>query len=144
MTKSELKNRIKSILLKQYGKKSEGGDHISLDLDQQSIIDKFPEVKKIIIDLLTDQYELFIKEVQWVAPKPTTFKIVLMNDQHFFLLYTGRSWTAQIEGKKYYLSNLKERENSSNALSRVLKQGSQIPQEKPEEEAAPEDSEETE
>lgn len=129
MTKSELKEKIKSILLQNYGKPSTGEDKISLDNPGENgkflVLTKFPELKEVIIDLLTSQYELFIKEIQWVAPRPTTFKIVLTNDQYLFLIFNRKSWTAQIEGKKYYLLNIKEEENAAHALSRILRHGNQ-------------------
>jgi hypothetical protein len=84
---------------------------------------KFPKLKQVLVDLLTTQYEIFMKEIQWVAPCPTTFRIVLGNDESFLLIYTERSWIAQIEGKKYYLLNLSEEEGAAEAISRLLAYG---------------------
>ena len=145
MKKSELKAKIKAILVQNYGKPSTGENQISLDPPGDSgrflVLNKFPELKEIIVDLLTEQYELFIKEIQWVAPRPTTFKIVLSNEQYFFLTFNEKSWTAQIEGKKYWLLNIKEEENAAHALARILRHGNQ---ELPEESADVEDEPETE
>ncbi len=38
----------------------------------------------------------------------------------FYLIFTERSWIAQIEGKKYYLLNLNEEESAAEAISRLL------------------------
>ena len=35
----------------------------------------------------------------------------------------GRSWVAQIEGKKYYLLNLPEEERAVEAIARILRYG---------------------
>ena len=35
----------------------------------------------------------------------------------------GRSWIAQIEGKKYYLLNLPEEERAVEAIARILRYG---------------------
>lgn len=48
---------------------------------------------------------------------------MLINGQHFFLMYDPRSWTAQIEGKKYYLIELRDAELAAESLSRVLRYG---------------------
>jgi hypothetical protein len=101
--------------------------------------------------LLTDQYEIFITDIQWVAPKPTTFRIVLGNGEPFMLTYSPRSWVAQIEGKKYYLLNLSEEESATEAIARVLSYGvteekpggEETPGETPEETPAEETPEET-
>jgi hypothetical protein len=58
-----------------------------------------------------------------VAPRPTTFRINLKNDQEFYLIYGKRSWIAQVEGKKYYLLNLPEEQRAAEAISRILRYG---------------------
>jgi hypothetical protein len=79
---------------------------------------------------MTNQYELFIGDIWWVAPRPTTFKIILNNDQSFYMIYGEKSWIAQVEGKKYYLRNLNEEENAAESISRVLKYGAASPEKK--------------
>ena len=108
MTKDELKEKIKVLVKQVYTP-----DQIDLDTDSEVSLDapkfpvlvKFPKLKDVIIDLLTDQYEIFMTNIEWVAPRPTTFRIVLGNNENFLLTYTERSWIAQIEGKNYYLLN---------------------------------------
>lgn len=138
MNKIDLITKIKTALLDLYGKNSSNLDTKYVNLDSEDtfpVLTKFPELKNIIIDLFTNQFNLFIKEIQWVAPRPTLFKIILANDQYFFLSYNTRSWISQIDGKKYYLSNIKEKENANSAISRLLKFGNQdLPQNKEEEE----------
>ncbi len=41
---------------------------------------------------------------------------VVGNDENFMLIYTDRSWIAQVEGKKYYLLNLGEEEQAAQAI----------------------------
>ena len=64
-----------------------------------------PKAKEEFLQL-TDAYEIFVVDVEWVAPKPTTFRIQLANGEYFFLTNTDRTWIATIEGKKFYLLNL--------------------------------------
>ena len=61
--------------------------------------------------------------IDWVAPRPTTFRINLKNDFNFYLIFTKNSWIAQVEGKKYYLLNLPEEERAIDAIARVLRYG---------------------
>ena len=84
---------------------------------------KFPELKSVIVDLLTYEFDNFIASIDWVAPKPTTFRINLKNDFNFYLIYTKTSWIAQVEGKKYYLLNLPEEERAIEAIARILRYG---------------------
>ena len=141
MEKNKLINVIKQVIKEKIGK---GDSSVSLDYQKFPILLEFPELKELFVDLLTEQYDLFIKDIQWVAPKPTTLKVVLANDQFFFLSYNERSWIAQVEGKKYYLLNLKEEENAVKAIAKLLKYGVQdIEKEpvEPEEEETPEEEE---
>ena len=125
MTKDDLKEKIKVLVQQVYKPKTlTAQDTISLDAPKFPVLEKFPSLKEVIINLLTDQYELFITDIQWVAPKPTTFRIVLGNGEPFTLTYSPRSWVAQIEGKKYYLLNLSEEESATEAIARVLAYGS--------------------
>ncbi len=124
MTKDELKEKIK-VLVKQVYKPDtlQAQDTISLDAPKFPVLEKFPTLKQVIVDLLTDQYEIFVSDIQWVAPKPTTFRVILGNGEPFMLTYTPRSWVAQIEGKKYFLLNLSEEESATEAIARVLAYG---------------------
>lgn len=131
MTRDEFKEKIK-VLVKQVYKPetlSVQDTEITLDAPKFPVLEKFPTLKQVIIDLLTDQYEIFITDVQWVAPKPTTFRIVLGNGELFMLIYTPRSWVAQVEGKKYYLLNLSEEEAATESIARILSYG--MAEEKP-------------
>lgn len=145
MTREEFKEKIK-VLVKQVYKPggSDTQEPITLDAPKFPILEKFPTLKEIIIDLLTDQFELFIVDIQWVAPRPTTFRIILGNGESFFLTYTPRSWVAKIEGKNYYLSNIGEEEQAIQSLARVLSYGQQAETtETTGEEGASEESEES-
>jgi hypothetical protein len=144
MTRSELKNKIKDLVKQVYSKTTNQPSEVDLDspsvvsLDDERfpVLVKFPTLKKTIIDLLTDQYELFLKDIEWVAPRPTTFRIILANDQVFYLIYTDRSWLAKVEGKKYYLLNLNEEQNCIEAIARILSYGAKPTPEKGETSAA--------
>jgi hypothetical protein len=122
MTKEELIARIKR-LAPQVIKRQEKVETIAVEYDE---LTKFPELKNIIVDLLTDEFNKFMSSIDWVAPRPTTFRINLKNGQEFYLIYGKRSWIAQVEGKKYYLLNLPEEERAAEAVSRILRYGAKV------------------
>ena len=119
MTKAELRDKIQR-LAKDVYKDNAKIDDAALAYDE---LTKFPELKAIIVDLLTVQFDEFLESIDWVSPRPTTFRINLLNGQNFILIFTNRSWIAQVEGKKYYLLNLDEEERAAQAISRILAYG---------------------
>jgi len=119
MTKAELRQKIKTLAVTVMAEKAKTDD-AALAYDE---LVKFPALKDIIVDLLTDQFDSFIESVDWVAPRPTTFRINLLNGQNFLLMFTERSWIAQVQGKKYYLLNLDEEERCALAINRLLRVG---------------------
>jgi hypothetical protein len=119
MTKSELREKIRAMLPQVYANRKQAEESF-VEYDE---LTKFPELKAVIIDLLTYEFDSFLASIDWVSPKPTTFRINLKNDQEFYLIYSRRSWIAQVEGKKYYLLNLPEEERATLAISRILRYG---------------------
>lgn len=134
MDKNQLKDKIKVLVKQVYNSSNKDGETTnSIDLDNTSpisldntrfpVLIKFPTLKDTIIKLLTEQYDLFIKDIEWVAPRPTTFRIVLSNDQVFYLIFTERTWIGKVEGKKYYLLNISEEQNCVESIARILTYG---------------------
>ena len=119
MDPNQLKNRIR-VLAKQVYSNRRITPQEAVQYDE---LTKFPELKKILVDLLTKDFDFFLSTIDWVAPRPTTFRINLKNDQNFYLIYGERSWIAQIEGKKYYLKNLPEEEKAAKAIANILRYG---------------------
>lgn len=119
MTPDELKDKIRSLAPGIFNSRRKA----TISAVEYDEITKFPELKKVIVDLLTEDFNSFMSSIDWVAPKPTTFRINLRNDQEFYLIYSKNSWIAQVEGKKYYLLNLPEQERATEAISRILRYG---------------------
>ena len=120
MTKQELKEKLRLLIKQVYSDRSKA-EEAAIEYDE---LTKFPVLKSIIIDLLTFQFDNFLESIDWVAPKPSTFRINLKNNQYFYLAWNERSWVAEIEGKKYYLLNLPEEEQATQAVARILRYGS--------------------
>ena len=119
MTVADLREKIRALALQVVGEKSKADD-AALAYDE---LTKFPELKDIIVALLTHEFDSFLEGIDWVAPRPSTFRINLLNGQNFLLMYGTRSWIAQVEGKKYYLLNLDEEEYACQAIARILQHG---------------------
>ena len=119
MTVAELREKIRALALQVVGERSKADD-AALAYDE---LTKFPELKDVIVDLLTHEFDSFLASIDWVAPRPTTFRINLRNNENFYLIWMQRSWIAQVEGKKYYLLNLPEEENCVQHIARILRYG---------------------
>ena len=117
MTKDELKEKIRVLVKQVYVDKAK----TTLAAAEYDELTKFPELKKVLVDLLTPDFDFFLASIDWVAPRPTTFRINLKNGTSFYLIFTPRSWIAQVEGKKYYLLNLNEEESACEAIARQLR-----------------------
>jgi len=119
MTREELVNRLKALSKQVYSNMTITPE----EAVQYDELTKFPELKKVIVDLLTPEYDSFVASIDWVAPRPSTFRINLQNGQMFYLIYGKRSWIAQVEGKKYYLLNLPEEERAAMSIANILRYG---------------------
>jgi hypothetical protein len=83
-------------------------------------VQEFAYLRDTLTDLLTDQYPSFIQGVDWVAPKPTTFRVNLRNGQSFMLIWNTNDFEAIVAGKKYDLTSLSQQENATKSIARLL------------------------
>ena len=119
MNRIELTDKIK-LLAKQSWRERIKSEDASLAYDE---LTKFPELRVVITNLLTVDFDKFLESIDWIAPRPSTFRINLLNGQSFTLIYTEKSWIAGVEGKKYYLLNLDEEQRASESIARILSYG---------------------
>jgi len=122
MTASELRDKIKGLAKKVYSDKNKSDD-AAVAYDE---LVKFPELKAVITDLLTADFDKFLESVDWLAPRPSSFRVNLLNGENFVLIFDTRSWIAKVEGKKYYLLNLDEEEMAAKAIGRILSFGGKL------------------
>jgi hypothetical protein len=127
MAKKELEDKIRSLvkqtLTDKFVKKTDDvlqTQDVEVEVETFPLLTQFPTLKEVIVKLLTKQYSDFINDIWWVAPRPTTFKIILQNEQYFYLIYGQRSWIAKVSGKKYYLNNINEEQNAARAIADLL------------------------
>jgi hypothetical protein len=102
------------------------------DDPMQFILRKYAGLKNTLEYLMTPSFEEYITGIYVVAPKPTTFKVVLHNGQFFFLQFMGKAYEATVEGKKYYLMSIGEKERCMVAISRLLRFGNPLKTQGPE------------
>lgn len=136
MTSEELIKNIKNILLKNYASSAELKQ---VEDNEMFLTDRFPQLKEVLIELLTAQFDEFVKDIEWVAPKPTTFRVILNNNANFYLIYTKKSWIVKVEGKKYYILNLPEQERAVESISKLLMYNFGTVEKEPEPAPAPEE-----
>ena len=87
------------------------------------ILQKFPEIRKTLEKLLSPQFEIFVDDVQWVSPKPSTFKVILPNGQFFNLIWIGNNFLIKVSGIKYNIIVLQEYQRAVRAISELLQYG---------------------
>lgn len=117
MNTNQLKNIIRATVVAKFQKLGVN------KFQEYKVLNEVPELVPILVDLMTEEFSKFVKDIEYVAPKPPTFRVVLENDQYFYLTDLKRSWVAEIEGKRYYLLNLSEEERAIVAISRILRYG---------------------
>jgi len=96
------------------------------------ILKKYHSLNELMIELMTKDFQEYVDGIFVMAPKPTTFKIQLHNGQFFFLVYLGKAYEATIEGKKYYLMGIGEKERCMTAIARLLRFGTPLKTQGPE------------
>jgi hypothetical protein len=85
------------------------------------LIYRFPGLKKVLENLMSPSFGRYVANIDIVAPKPTTFKIELINSQIFYIYYLSKGeFMAKISGKKYYTDNLGDLDRASDAITALL------------------------
>tara|TARA_Y100001972_G_scaffold45479_1_gene56175 strand:+ start:198 stop:1232 length:1035 start_codon:yes stop_codon:yes gene_type:complete len=87
------------------------------------ILNKFPTVKAAIIKLQTEDFKDFVDKIDWVSPRPSTFRINLKNGQDYILKWLGDGFEAQIMGKRYYINKINDYQQALDKLTILYQQG---------------------
>jgi len=82
---------------------------------------RFPGLKKVMEDLMSPAFGRYVNGINIVAPKPTTFKVDLINGQDFSIKYLGKgNFDIKVSGKKYNPINIGELERASQSIANLL------------------------
>ncbi len=100
------------------------------------IIQKYPSLDATMADLLTNEYRDYVTGIYIIAPKPTTFRILLHNGQEFYLIYGPKAYIVKVSGKKYNLMNMTEEQFATKAIAQLLELGMPPGSEGPQEASA--------
>ena len=87
------------------------------------ILIKYPTLNKTLVNLMTTGFKDYLTGIYIIAPKPTTFKVILHNGQSFYLTYLGKAYECEVSGRKYYLMSIGEKERAILAIANLLKLG---------------------
>ena len=98
------------------------GEETVLEDATDKILGRFPTVKAAIIKLQTEQFKEFVESIDWISPRPSSFRVNLKNGQDYILKWTGKTFEAQILGKKYILSKIDEYQQALDKLSILYKE----------------------
>jgi hypothetical protein len=112
------RSELQELILEAYAEVLSEQD---LPTTADELFSKFPTLYRTIENLLTTDYKNFLSNIEWVSPKPSTFRVVLQNQQAFYLKWTGKGFEAQIEGKRYNISNVSEFQQALDRLGELLK-----------------------
>ena len=96
------------------------------------ILKKYADLNELLTELMTDSFQEYLNAIFIVAPKPSTFKVLLHNGQYFFLTYLDKAYQATISGKNYYLMTVGEKQLCMQAIARLLRFGSPLKTKGPE------------
>lgn len=127
-----VRNYIKQLITEQ---EEEFKGMEEMPSDDSEMISRFPKLKDALLSLMGKDYQAFISDIKYIAPKPTTFQIDL-GDENFNLMWAGNKmgFVCEVQGKKYYLVYLNEKEQAIKAINRLLRLGATTPEESENEE----------
>lgn len=119
----ELENYVRGRVRQILNKTDNSEYQNSAESPMNIILQKFPEIRKTLEKLLSPQFEIFVDDVQWVSPKPSTFKVILPNGQFFNLIWIGNNFLIKVSGIKYNIIVLQEYQRAVRAISELLQYG---------------------
>lgn len=88
-----------------------------------TILSKFPTVKAAIVKLQTEDFKEFVESIDWISPRPSSFRINLKNGQDYILKWTGKSFQAEIMGKRYFLNKIDDYQQALDKLTLLYREG---------------------
>lgn len=120
MTKKELADKVRTAAREVVSRNDKLETTTPMSFKYSEMLTKFPKLQETLIRLMSDDFTTFVEDIEWVAPRPTTFKIVLKNQNYFHLIWNGDEFTARVSGTQYNLANLGEEQRAIKAIQELL------------------------
>lgn len=86
------------------------------------ILGRFPTVKAALVKLHTEEFKEFVDSIDWISPRPSSFRINLKNGQDYELKWMGKSFQANILGKRFFLNKIDEYQQALDKLNVLYKE----------------------
>ena len=120
MTKKELADKVRAAAqdIASNGNKLE--TPTAAAFKYSLMLEKFPKLQETLITLMSEDFTAFVENIEWVAPRPTTFKVTLKNFNTYHLIWNGSEFTARVAGTQYNLANLGEEQRAIKAIQELL------------------------
>jgi hypothetical protein len=122
-SKQELEDYVRGRVRQLLGKTAEEAYQGDPNSPMNLMLQRFPQLRQTLEKLLTMQFRLFVDDIQWVAPRPTTFKVILPNKQYFNLIWNTQDFIVKVSGKKYDMLTLQERERAIKSIAELIQYG---------------------
>lgn len=119
MTKKELADKVRAAAQK-VASSNKLETPTAAAFKYSPMLEKFPKLQETLIKLMSEDFTAFVEDIEWVAPRPTTFKIVLKNFNSFHLIWGGSEFIARIAGTNYNLESLGEEQRAIKAIQELL------------------------
>ena len=87
-----------------------------------TILAKFPTLRQAIIKLQTEDFKEFVDTIDWISPRPSSFRINLKNGQDYILKWTGKTFEANILGKRYFINKIDDYQQALDKLAILYKE----------------------
>ena len=100
----------------------DAGPETVLEDATDTILAKFPSLQQAIIKLQTEEFKQFVDTIDWISPRPTSFRVNLKNGQDYILKWTGKTFEAQIMGKRYVLSSISDYQQALDKLALLYRE----------------------
>jgi hypothetical protein len=120
MTKKELADKVRAAAQKIAGNNDKLETPTAAAFKYSPLLEKFPKLQETLITLMSEDFTAFVENIEWVAPRPTTFKITLKNFNYYHLIWNGTEFTARVSGTQYNLANLGEEQRAIKAIQELL------------------------
>lgn len=120
MTRKELADKVRAAARNIASRADKPENATPMSLKYSDLLFKFPKLQETLVDLMSDEFTSFVEDIEWVAPRPTTFRVVLKNQNSFHLIWNGDAFTARVSGTNYNLAAANDHDRAVRAIQELL------------------------